>query len=109
MRSGNAAMRREYSRDCKIEILRTMKPTVLSLIFFVTICLLSGSSGAQQQPAKDQRLPAEKKILIVYLSRTNNTKAIAEIIRQRVGGKDERAEEATREVESWLRKIGILK
>lgn len=87
MRSGNEAMRCEYSRDCKIEILRTMKPTVLSLIFFVTICLLSGSSGAQQQPAKDQRLPAEKKVLIVYLSRTNNTKAIAEIIRQRVGGK----------------------
>ena len=35
---------------------------------------------------EDQRLPAEKKVLIVYLSRTNNTKAIAEIIRQEVGG-----------------------
>ena len=29
----------------------------------------------------------EKKILIVYLSRTNNTKAIAEMIHERVGGK----------------------
>jgi flavodoxin len=60
--------------------------TVLSLILFATICFLSGSSGAQQQPAKDQSPPVEKKILIVYLSRTSNTKAIAEIIHQRVGG-----------------------
>jgi len=66
----------------------TMKRTiVLSLIVFATICLLSGSSGAQQRPAKDQRLPVEKKVLIVYLSRTNNTKAVAEIIHQRVGGR----------------------
>lgn len=28
----------------------------------------------------------DKKVLIVYLSRTNNTKAIAEIIHQQVGG-----------------------
>jgi flavodoxin len=81
-------MEYEYRRDSRIEIFRTMKRTaVLSLIVFSTICFLSGSSGAQQQPAKDQRLPAEKKILIVYLSRTNNTKAIAEIIQQKVGGK----------------------
>jgi flavodoxin len=31
-------------------------------------------------------LPSEKKILIVYLSRTNNTKAIAEMIKEKVGG-----------------------
>jgi len=87
MRSGNEAMRCEYSRDSKIEILRAMKrTTVLSLILFATICLLSDSFGAQQRPARDQRLPAGKKVLIVYLSRTNNTKAIAEIIHQRVGG-----------------------
>jgi flavodoxin len=29
---------------------------------------------------------AEKKVLIVYLSRTNNTKAIAELIHEKVGG-----------------------
>jgi flavodoxin len=80
-------MRYGYSRDSKIEIFRTIKRTVLSLIFFATICVLSCSSGAQQQPAKEQRLPAGNKLLIVYLSRTNNTKAIAEIIRQRVGGR----------------------
>jgi flavodoxin len=31
-------------------------------------------------------VPAEKNTLIVYLSRTNNTKAIAEIIHQKIGG-----------------------
>lgn len=65
----------------------TMKrTTVLSLVVFETICLLSGMSKAQQQPAQVQRLLGGKKILIVYLSRTNNTKAIAEVIQQKVGG-----------------------
>lgn len=32
-------------------------------------------------------MPTEKNTLIVYLSRTGNTKAIAEIIRQQVGGR----------------------
>jgi flavodoxin len=62
------------------------RTAVWSVIVFATICLLVGSSEAQQQPAKEQRPPAEKKILIVYLSRTSNTKALAEIIHQRVGG-----------------------
>jgi len=50
------------------------------------ICLLSDCSRAQQLPANAQPLTAEKKVLIVYLSRTNNTKAIAEFIYQKVGG-----------------------
>ncbi len=57
----------------------------LLMIVFAAICLLSGATGAQQRPAKSPRLPAEKKVLIVYLSRTNNTKAIAEIIHEKVG------------------------
>ena len=55
------------------------------LIVFAIPCLLSGLSMAQQPSAKSQSLPTEK-ILIVYLSRTNNTKAIAEIIHQMIGG-----------------------
>lgn len=63
-----------------------MKRTIfLSLIVFATVCVPSGLSMAQQA-VKDQTLPTQKKVLIVYLSRTNNTKAIAEIIHQRVGG-----------------------
>lgn len=37
--------------------------------------------------SKPQQLKSDHKILIVYLSRTNNTKAIAEIIQKNVGGK----------------------
>lgn len=59
----------------------------LSMIAFVVICFLSVASGSQQRPAKSLGLPAEKKILIVYLSRTNNTKAVADIIHEKVGGK----------------------
>jgi flavodoxin len=40
--------------------------------------MLSGCSNAQSMTAKN--------ILIVYLSRTNNTKTIAEIIHANVGG-----------------------
>ena len=50
------------------------------------ICLLSGCAKAQKPSANYQSLPSERKILIVYLSRTNNTKAIAEFIQQKVGG-----------------------
>ncbi len=61
--------------------------TVLSLTVLTTICLLASCSTAQQLPTNGRPLPAENTILIVYLSRTNNTKAIAEIIHQKVGGK----------------------
>jgi flavodoxin len=64
----------------------TRRTGALLTIAFVAIYLLSGAAGAQQRPAEAQGLPAEKKILIVYVSRTNNTKAIAEIIHQKVGG-----------------------
>src|SRR6478672_5921466 len=48
----------------------------LSIIF--ALCISSGCSNAQSM--------SSKKVLIVYLSRTNNTKAIAEIIQRNVGG-----------------------
>ena len=60
--------------------------TVLLLTISTILCLPYGSSRAQQSPANSLRLPTEKNTLIVYLSRTNNTKAIAEIIHQKVGG-----------------------
>jgi flavodoxin len=50
------------------------------------LCLVSFSSQAQQSPANSQRVLTDKNTLIVYLSRTNNTKAIAEFIQQEVGG-----------------------
>jgi flavodoxin len=59
---------------------------VVLLSFSTLLCLASLSSRAQQTRANSQRVPTEKNTLIVYLSRTNNTKAIAEIIHKKVGG-----------------------
>jgi len=59
---------------------------VLLLTISTVLCLASGPLRAQQPAANSQRVPTEKNTLIVYLSRTNNTKAIAEIIHQKVGG-----------------------
>ena len=57
----------------------------LLIVFF---CLFSVSCSSQVNDAKprtDFEVSSER-ILIVYLSRTNNTKAIAEIIHENVGG-----------------------
>lgn len=59
---------------------------ILLLTISTVLCLASLPSRAQQSRPNSQRVPTEKNILIVYLSRTNNTKAIAEIIHQKVGG-----------------------
>lgn len=55
-----------------------MKSLIYPFIALV-LCISAGCSKAQTM--------TDKKILIVYLSRTNNTKAIAEIIQRNVGGK----------------------
>ncbi|SMO69077.1 flavodoxin [Fodinibius sediminis] len=56
-----------------------------TLLLAAFIGLISCSSNAQEQ---DVALPEvdQEKMLIVYLSRTGNTRAIAEIIHQKVGG-----------------------
>lgn len=65
------------------------KITAFTATIFVVFCLLTGCPKAQV-PLTDQRKTqepsADKKILIVYLSRTKNTKAIAEIIHKNIGG-----------------------
>lgn len=78
---------RTPGRSDIVEVFRTVKRiAVLSLMSAAFVCLLSSCSRAQQLPANDRPPPGEKKILIVYLSRTNNTKAVAEFIHQKVGG-----------------------
>jgi flavodoxin len=54
------------------------------LLFTAFFGLISCSSKSQNTIAKNVN---QENILIVYLSRTNNTKAIAEIIQKNVGGK----------------------
>lgn len=56
------------------------------LMIAATLCFLADASTARQLPEPAQPLKAGKQILIVYLSRTGNTKAIAEMIHQQVGG-----------------------
>lgn len=58
---------------------------LLVLILFVSGC--SSSQMKQDNSASMDSTVDSNKILIVYLSRTNNTKAIAEIIHRNVGGK----------------------
>lgn len=56
---------------------------VFSLL--LTICLFAGCSNAQKTELT-KTSSAERKVLIVYLSRTSNTKTVAEFIREKVGG-----------------------
>lgn len=48
------------------------------------LVLLSNGCSAQQPPASSQN--TIQNVLIVYLSRTSNTKAVAEMIQRKVGG-----------------------
>lgn len=48
--------------------------------------MLSACSKAQSPSTEKGELLRDKKVLIVYLSRTKNTKAVAEIIYNKVGG-----------------------
>src|SRR5687768_3459846 len=66
---------------------KTMKRASLySLLIATAICFLSSCSRAQPPPVEANASGQDRKILIVYLSRTNNTKAVAEFIREEVGG-----------------------
>lgn len=58
---------------------------VFTLLFIAFFVLVSCSSKAQERDAALDEVD-KKKVLIVYLSRTGNTEAIAEIIHEEVGG-----------------------
>lgn len=53
----------------------------------IVICMLSSCTKAQAPSSATEKKLDGKNILILYLSRTNNTKAIAELIQKEVGGK----------------------
>lgn len=61
-----------------------MTDTLLAFCLFISAC--SSSQTKDITIRKDSALSSDN-ILIVYLSRTNNTKAIAEIIQHNVGGR----------------------
>lgn len=64
--------------------MRTLKKYLLSL--FTTLLMLSSCSRAQETNPGKAAMIKDKKVLIVYVSRTKNTKAIATLIHQKVGG-----------------------
>lgn len=60
-----------------------LKHILTSFLLFTSLCLsCQATKGDHKVPAK---LDSER-VLIVYLSRTNNTKAIAQIIHEKIGG-----------------------
>lgn len=67
-------------QNLKNKIHITLGLLVTTLCFFI-VCSRAQTNAAESRPAI-----MGKKILIVYLSRTNNTKVIAEMIRNWVGG-----------------------
>jgi flavodoxin len=57
----------------------------LLAVFFCLISTACSSQGGGTEPKRDVA-NSSGKVLIVYLSRTNNTKALAKIIHEKVGG-----------------------
>lgn len=64
-----------------------IKKAVLSLCLLFAACVSPACTNPEAELHRKDRSAERKKVLIVYLSRTNNTKAIAEIIHKNVGGK----------------------
>ena len=63
------------------------KSKALLVLITTVVCMFSGCSKAQENlQNKEESISADKNILIVYLSRTKNTKAVAEIIQKNTGG-----------------------
>lgn len=61
-----------------------MTHLLLSIVLFISGC--SSSEKKEISATRKDTIVQPGKVLIVYLSRTNNTKAIAEIIHRNVGG-----------------------
>lgn len=59
---------------------------MLWVLVSTAVCMLSTCSKAQSLTPEKGKTVNTNKVLIVYLSRTNNTKAVAEIIHKHVGG-----------------------
>ncbi|MEN2399409.1 flavodoxin [Flavobacterium sp. MC2016-06] len=62
-----------------------MKISRFLFLLTTIFCLFSGCNHAQETSQKEEK-SSNKNILIVYLSRTKNTKAVASIIHKNVGG-----------------------
>ena len=59
---------------------------ICSLLIAAGLYGASGLASAQRPSTGPSSRPPSERILVVYLSRTNNTRAVAEFIRDRTGG-----------------------
>lgn len=59
----------------------------MSHLLIAVLCLISACSSTKHVDTVMESKKESGKILIVYLSRTNNTRVVAEMILQKVGGK----------------------
>jgi flavodoxin len=75
-----------FSELCNNKIRDMKKLKNYSLWLCAVLLLLSSCSKAQESMSEKKEMPKDKNVLIVYLSRTKNTKAVAEIIHQNIGG-----------------------
>lgn len=57
-----------------------------SVWFCAVFLLFSSCSKAQKSMPENKERPKDKNVLIVYISRTKNTKTVAEIIQKNIGG-----------------------
>lgn len=62
-------------------------PFIKSLtLLFIAIMSITSCSQAQQQGTQAKKPLSSERVLIIYVSRTNNTKAVAEFIHSQVSG-----------------------
>src|SRR3954449_931637 len=82
----NVSRRKKKIKIFKVSVMGITTPiTYMLLAFFLLISACSSSQTKAANAERDSTLNPDK-VLIVYLSRTNNTKTIAEIIHNNVGG-----------------------
>ena len=65
---------------------KTIRTKISKANWLWLLLILSACSQAQRPTPQKSALLQDQKVLIVYLSRTKNTKAVAEMIHQKVGG-----------------------
>jgi flavodoxin len=88
IRTGSIHFKHAGIQECPVIIKEYKIITSMMQLLLVCFLLLSGCSSSQTEDIKTSAASNVNpdKILIVYLSRTNNTKAIAEMIHKNVGG-----------------------
>ncbi|MGJ1286204.1 flavodoxin [Sphingobacterium spiritivorum] len=59
---------------------------LFSIVLFTGVSCFAGQSGKEKLQTEKGENSEDPRILIVYLSRTKNTKAVAELIHQKTGG-----------------------